>query len=31
VPSGATVYFHGVDRLVGFITKYTTVEAHAYT
>ena len=29
VPRGATVYFHGVDRLVGFITKYTIVGPYA--
>jgi hypothetical protein len=27
-PRGATVYFHGVDALVGFITKYTTIEPY---
>jgi hypothetical protein len=29
-PSGATVYFRGVDPDVGFIAKYTTVAAHVY-
>ena len=28
IPRGATVYFNGVDSLVGFITKYTIVEPH---
>jgi hypothetical protein len=27
-PSGATVYFRGIDPYVGFIAKYTTVAAH---
>jgi hypothetical protein len=27
-PRGATVYFRGVDALVGFITKYTTAQPY---
>ncbi|MCK8784778.1 DUF3182 family protein [Roseomonas sp. NAR14] len=27
-PPGATVYFHGLDPAVGFVSKYATVEAH---
>jgi hypothetical protein len=30
IPAGAVVYFHGNDRFVGPITKYTTIEPHAH-
>ena len=30
-PPHATVYFRGVDKRVGLLTKYTVVEAHGNT
>jgi hypothetical protein len=30
IPPGATVYFQGIDKFVGPITKFTTMEDHAY-